>query len=200
MTEISKTTREGLTLGLKHILNADFRCFKLDSYTDMSFQEGRYLSRIIGNRCRWPAPYSEIKREDQLEYTFLLSASLNTAKNSITPQQSAYFLWQGRIAENGRTKPVEATDSDLDGALDRVVIKETDEEKREYQLEEGLWFRVLSEKIHEAATFAETQELLRPIELAYQEALIASGIINLMTNDKEQMSNRMTNGKKIAKK
>lgn len=177
MTEIAKTTRESLTLGLQYVLSADFRCFKLDSYTDMSFKKTRLLSRVIGNRCRWPAPYSSIKRNDKLEYTFLLSASLDTERKSITPKQTAYLIWEGAIKENGRTKPVQATDNDLDGEIDRVVITDNAQEKREYQLEEGVWFRSVSEQISEAATLAEVRDVVQPAEAAYQEALVASGLI-----------------------
>jgi len=177
MTEIAKTTRESLTLGLQYVLSADFRCFKLDSYSDMSFKETRLLSRDIGNRCRWPAPYSDIKRNDKLEYTFLLSASLDTAKKSITPKQVATMIWEGNLPIDNRLKPVQATDNDLDGELDRIVITETAGDKREYQLEEGFWFRLVSEKISEAATMAEVRDVVQAAEMAYQEALVASGLI-----------------------
>ena len=167
MSNISKTKRESLLLGLSYVLSADFRCYKLDSYTDSTFDDGRRLTRVIGNRCRW---------RDQLEYTFLMSTSLDTAQNALAAQHAAYLVWKGKVEGEGVLKPVEATDEDLDGEVDRVVIEENADEKKEYHLDDGLWFRKVSEKITESVTMEEVREIIHPIEERYEEALMASGI------------------------
>lgn len=109
MGEISKTTRESLNLGLHNTLPSSFRCFKLDSYSEMFFEEGRHLTRVLGWRCRW---------QRTLEYTFLVSVGVTPKNSAPNISHVAYLKWSGQIIKDGISKTVEATDDNLDGLLD----------------------------------------------------------------------------------
>ncbi len=111
MDPIPKITRDSLQLGLHDTLPSSFRCFRLDSYSEMFFEEGRHLTRIVGHRCRW---------NHTLEYTFLVSVGLTPNNSSPNVGHVAYLRWEGKVLD----KEVQATDNNLDGLLDQINIED----------------------------------------------------------------------------
>lgn len=166
MEPIQKITREELTVGVYERLRNNFRCFRLDSYTDMSFENERQLSKIVGTRCRWPLPNVFRNKKEELEYTFLLSTSLNTGQEISRTERHVYFLWKSTLKHEGLFYTVEATDFNINATIDHLKIGSEIAEPVEFDFEEGADIQ-LPEDLN---------ALLPAIEEGYANALIASGL------------------------
>lgn len=166
MDSIPKITRESLMVGVYDRLKSNFRCFRLDSYTDMTFEGERQLSRILGTRCRWPAPHIFRNKKEELEYTFLLSTNFNTKKETNRAQRHVYLIWKGVIEQKGLLYKVEATDFNLDSQPDKLKIESEISEPMEYEFQKKIGFQLPDD----------LNGLLPSIEEAYLKALATSGI------------------------